>query len=141
MIGATGLIVACGSREAPSEEPVTTVLLLFDVSRIDQPDELQLERLFEMEDDERFRAVLLDAIDRLPEGEPDVRHVERFGDLGRAVVDVTFGMSADSEADYSVQVEQTGETDWRVSGFHGPGVSWPPRQRPRGPGLSTRPDR
>ena len=87
------------------------------------------------------RSALLDAIDLLPDTAPLIRQVERFDDLNRAVVDLTFAEPAGSETDYSVQLEQIGETDWRVTGFHGPGVLWPPRKRPRGSGLSTRPDR
>jgi hypothetical protein len=48
-------------------------------------------------------------------------------------------VAAGSESDFSIQLEQVEESDWRVVGFHGPGVSWPPRRRPRDSGLTTWP--
>jgi hypothetical protein len=135
------LCAGCGFSVAPPEEPVLTALLLFETATVDQPDEARLERLFELSDDELFRARLLDALEALPDsGAPEVRQVERFDTLGRAAVDVTFALSGGSEADYSVQLKRVDESNWRVIAFHGPGISWPTRRRPRGDGLSTRPD-
>jgi hypothetical protein len=140
VIAAIGLIAACGTQDSPPVEPVATVLRLVDWAGDPAADDLQLDRLFEMEDDGGFRAALLDAIDQIPDGEPEVRELVRFEDLDRAVVDLTFAMPEGGEVDWSVHVERVGETDWRVVGFHGPGVSWPPRRSPRHEGLSTLPE-
>ncbi|HXV75502.1 MAG TPA: hypothetical protein VD788_04225 [Candidatus Polarisedimenticolaceae bacterium] len=140
--GGLVLLVAGSCGETSPEEPLRTALLLFEIAAQKPRDEAMLARVFEMQDDEADRAKLGDALDALPAaaGRPEVRLVDRFDELGRVAVDLTVLLPGGSEADYTVQLQRMGESDWRVIEFHGPGVSWPPRPVPGGEGLSTRPD-
>jgi len=135
------LAVACSRDAEPVDEPSRLALSLFELARSPAPDETRLAAVIEPGGPDRDRAALYDALGRLREaGRPEVRRVDHLEDLGRVVVEVVCRLDGDAEELYTVQLEPDAEGRLRVTGFDGPGVSWPPRGRSTGPGLSSRPE-
>jgi hypothetical protein len=135
-------LASCRPAETPLEPPAQQALLLFDLARNVEADEAQVDSLFDANDDEAWRADLFDALDQLADvADAEIERVVQLEAVDRTAVDVVCTTGAGGQARYSVQLAENEEGQWKIVAFDGPGVSWPPRSKPRGTGLSTWPER
>ena len=140
-VGAIVWLASCRGVDTPLDPPSQTTLSLFELATQREPDETLVESLFEVRDDDAWRAGLYDALGQLAGvGRVEIEGVVQLEGLDRTAVDVVGTVGADGQARYSVQLTARDAGDWKIVSFDGPGVSWPPRRRPRGAGLSTWPD-
>ena len=137
-VSAPLLFPACAPPEPEPPTPEGVALRLFALADLDEPSADQLSACFEPPEDAALRAALLDALEALqPVAEVEVQRVEPLEGLDRVAVELTAPLEAGGLAHYSVQLAATGEGDWIVRWFSGPGVEWPRHRRPSGEGLTT----
>jgi len=133
---------SCGETPPPPPPPSPEALALelLELGRGEEAegaDEATIERLFGPPQNDLRRAALYDAISslRAPSGGRVVSSAT-LEPIERIVVDLTAELIGGGEADYSVQLEPTGDS-WQIRWFQGPGVEWPRYAASRGEGLSN----
>jgi hypothetical protein len=139
----TAVLFGCPQRQPPPEpepEPARVARELFVVARTELSDEGLIDRLFDIDREDRRRAALYDALEELARsGEPEVVRIEPLGGADHVVVDLVSRLPGGGEASFSVELHSTDDETWIVGWFDGPGIEWPPPQRRRDQGLSTSP--
>ncbi len=138
LLVALGLTAGCAmERETPAVGPDASALELFELAGLpDRPPE-RLEALFALGPDERLRAELGDALDRLAAARrPRVTLVETMVESGKTVVDLTAEFDGGASGEFSVQLQGADDV-WKIVWFQGPGVDWPRQPRRRGDGLTS----
>jgi len=137
---AAGLF-GCPQRQPPPEpESARVARELFVVARTELPDEDRIDRLFDIDREDRRRAALYDALEQLARsGEPEVLRIEPLGASDHVVVDLVSRLPGGGEASFSVELHSNDDERWIVGWFDGPGIEWPPPRRRRDQGLSTSP--
>lgn len=123
---------------AQSAEEATTALFRFAVKMEEDsvvPDYLVREDLLE-----KHRVALLDDLEPLAGGPPpEIVDVEPFPDGKTTAVDVEFRRADGGAESWSAQAEKQEDGTWRIIWVQGPGMSWPPRKKAKGEGLSSSP--
>ena len=134
------VLVACGcaGEDEPGTDAASAALLLFEVARIDEPDDDTLAATFELAPGPDNRGALLDALGLLAEaGDPLVVEVLQPEGPADAFVDLTAQLPGGAVAQFNVRLRASEPGSWRVTWFLGPGVEWPARGARRGDGLSS----
>jgi hypothetical protein len=130
-------VAACITPDDGSSEQGDAALRLFELARIDEPTDEQLQAVIAEVPAADRRAQLLDALAALAEtSEPRVLEVVQPAGPDDAFVDLTARLAGGGEARFSVRVAAVEPSSWRVHWFHGPDVDWPASRRPRGEALS-----
>jgi hypothetical protein len=132
------LTTGCATeRETPVTGPGASALELFEVAGLPERSPERLEALFELGQDDRRRAELGDALDRVAQARrPQIILVETMAESGKTAIDLTAELEGGGFAEFSVQLQGAGE-EWKIVWFQGPGIDWPRQRRPRGDGLTT----
>jgi hypothetical protein len=139
---AGGLALALAACVAPPEDGAgdqgEAALRLFELARIDEPTDEQLQAVLAEVPAADSRAQLLDALAALAgTSEARVLAVNRPAGPDDAFVDLTARLADGGEARFGVRIAAIEPNSWRVRWFHGPDVDWPASRRPRGDALST----
>jgi hypothetical protein len=131
-------VAACIAPEDGGSEQGDAALRLFDLARIDEPTDEQLQAVIAEVPAADRRAQLLDALAALADAsDPRVVEIVQPAGPGDAFVDLTARLADGGEARFGVRVATVEPNAWRVRWFQGPDVDWPPSRRPQGDALST----
>ena len=134
-------LLGCPQRQPPPEpEPARVARELFRLAHTEPLDEDRIDRLFDIDREDRRRSALYDALAELARsGEPEVVRIEPMGGPDEVVVDLTSALPGGGAASFSVVLRTGDDGTWTVGWFDGPGVEWPPPRRRPDQGLSTSP--
>jgi len=142
-LGIVAALCAACAPDPPAREldpRHATALRLLELARQADPPPEELLGLVTGQPDDLELAALYDALTALAaiagDTEPELLRIEELAGLDRCAVDLRSALPGDGSADFSIQLESTGE-GWKVSWFEGPGFDWPSRRPPRGEGLTT----